>query len=145
MATAGVIPLLRISSALCAAWLCAGVTAASGAEVTAGFIKGTYVIEGEARCDKLARLRAGGPANAETVPETLTSTGFHLWEGDCTFLTLDEKTAGRVWVAQMACAESDTETEELDTFDLNPSDQSITVTSEGNITKYVRCDAEKGN
>ena len=110
---------------------------------TAAFITGTYVMEG--RCGMLAKIEAGGPKNVETTPETLTSKGFETWEGGCTFLSIKQKTKGRVWVARMACAEEAEESVETDRFELDPKDQSITVTVDGEVTKYIHCDAAKGN
>ena len=114
--------------------------AAHGAEVKADFIKGTYVIEG--RCEKLAKINAGGPKNAGTVPETLTSDGFQGWESGCSFKWIKQKKKGQVWVARMACAEEAEEHEETDTFKLNNKDGSLTVIVDGETTKFVRCDAD---
>jgi len=119
-----------------------GAAVAFAADKTADFISGTYVMEG--RCDKLAKLAAGEPASIETVPETLTREGFSSWEGSCTFLTIEEKTKGRVRVARMACTQEAEESEETDTFALDPSGQSLMVSVEGKTTKFVHCDIEKG-
>ena len=116
---------------------------AAAEAVTANFISGTYAMEG--RCEKLAKIKAGGDQNVETVPETLTSDGFNSWEGGCSFLSLEEKTKGRVWIAKMACVQEAEEFDETDTFELNPEDHSIKVTVDGDVSKYIRCDDEKRN
>ena len=132
------------AAAALAGLLTAGNAPAIGAEVTASFIDGTYVIDGENRCDKLAKLDAGTKANVETVPETLTKDGFQSWEGECSFVSITEKQPGKVYAAKMACVEDDAETEETDTFTLDPKDHSIAVTVEDKTTKFVRCDGAKG-
>ncbi len=120
-----------------------GALPALGAEVTADFITGTYVIEG--RCEKLAKIQAGGPKNVETVPETLTRDGFQGWESGCSFKWIKQKKKGQVWVARMACGVEAEEYEEMDTFKLNNKDRSLTVTVDGKTTKFVRCEHEKEN
>lgn len=123
-------------------FLWGGVVPALAGDVTADFIAGTYVIEG--RCEKLAKIQAGGDKNVETVPETLTSNGFESWEGSCGFKSVKEKEKGRVWVAQMECFEEAEENEETDTFELDAKDQSIMVTVDDQKTKFVHCDDDKG-
>lgn len=132
----------NVASALTGALIILAATApAETGNQTAGFISGTYVMEG--RCEKLAKIEAGGPKNVETVPETLTNDGFQSWEGGCSFVSIEEKVKGRVWVARMSCAEEADESEETDTFELNSKDQSISVTVDGKTTKFIRCDADK--
>lgn len=113
------------------------------AEETAAFVKGTYAMEG--RCAAWEVIENGGDRNAGTVPETLTSKGFDMWEGGCSFVSIKETVKGRQWVAKMACAEAADESEEVDTFDLDPATGNITVAVEGKTSVFVRCDAAKGN
>ena len=113
------------------------------AEEKAAFIKGTYAMEG--RCAAWAAIEKGGDKNVETVPETLTAEGFSMWEGGCSFVSIKETVKDRQWVAKMDCAEAADESEETDTFDLDPATGNITVTVEGNKSVFVRCDAAKGN
>jgi hypothetical protein len=117
-----------------------GSLAAAGER--ASFITGTYVMAG--KCEKLAKLAAGTSRSVMTVPETLTADGFEGWEGGCSFISIKEKSKGRVWVATMACHEAADEWQETDTFELDPKDQSLTVTVDKKTSRFVRCDAEKG-
>ena len=132
--------VIRVPAALSVMALLTVLPAAAD-ELKADFITGTYVMEG--RCGMLAKIEAGGDKNVETVPETLTSDGFNTWEGGCSFTSIKEQTKGRVWVAKMACAEEAEENEETDTFELNPADNSINVTVDGKVSRFVRCDADK--
>lgn len=125
-----------------AAILLAQAAPATAGGTTGDFIAGTYVIEG--RCDKLAALKAGGPRNVTTVPETLTSEGFESWEGGCEFTSIKEKVKGRVYEAEMSCTDAAEEWTETDTFTVE-ADKSITVTVDQKSTRFVTCGHDKGN
>ena len=118
------------------------LVSAASAESKGSFIgPGTYATkEG---CEKLARIAAGGEKNVGTVPEALTVDGFLGWEGACSFRSVTEKVKGRIWSANMDCAEGITDETESDTFEKLP-DGSFKVTVMDNSTIYQRCDTTKG-
>jgi hypothetical protein len=118
------------------------MSASALAEVKGTFIgPGTYATkEG---CEKLARIAAGGAKNVGTVPEALTVDGFLGWEGACTFRSVTEKVKGRIWSANMDCAEGITDETESDTFEKLP-DGAFKVTVMDTSTIYQRCDTAKG-
>lgn len=129
---------------LCAAILFAGSSAlAAVAGERASFITGTFVIADG--CAKLAKIAAGGDRNVETVPETLDADGFHGWEGGCTFKSIVEKEAGRIWEAQLMCTDAAEEWEETDTLTLDDTAGKITVVVDDKQTEFTRCDAAKGS
>jgi hypothetical protein len=103
----------------------------------ADFIQGTFAKPG--LCDKVAAVAAGGPKNIDTVTETFTAAGFRSWEGSCDFETITEKEKGRSYEAQMRCIEGAEQWTETDTFDIDPSGQTITVWIDGDKHEYVKC------
>ena len=117
-----------------------------GAAPARAEVKGTFVGPGTYAladgCLKLAAIDAGGDKNVGTVPETLTEDGFSGWEGSCTFTKVTEKVKGRVWSADMACAEEAEEGNETDLFE-RLSDRKIKVTVQGKVSLFERCDADK--
>lgn len=117
-------------------------TCVAAAEVKGTFIgPGTYAtVEG---CEKLKKIASGGNKNVGTVPEVLTVDGFLTWEGACTFRSFTEKERGRIWSANMDCAEGITEEAESDTFE-KLADGSFKVTIMGDATIFQRCDSDKG-
>ena len=127
---------------VCAVALMLCSTRLAQAEVKGTFIgPGTYATkEG---CAKLEKIAAGGNKNVGTVPEVLTVDGFLTWEGICTFRSFTEKEKGRVWSANMDCAEGITEEAESDTFE-KLADGSFKVTIMDNATIFQRCDSDKG-
>lgn len=110
-------------------------------------VKGTFVGPGiyatDEGCVKQALIESGGEQNVGTVPETLTEDGFSSWESSCTFTKITEKTKGRVWSAEMACASEAEEDTETDLFE-RLADGKIKVTVQGKVTLFERCDADKG-
>lgn len=103
----------------------------------ADFIQGTFAKPG--LCDKVAAVAAGGPKNLDTVTETLTPDGFRSWEGNCDFETITEKEKGRSYEAKMSCIEGAAQWTETNTFDIDPSGQTMTVWIEGEKHEYVKC------
>ena len=130
---------MRLFAALTAT---AALTCAAHAGGKGSFIgPGTYATQ--EGCEKLAKIAAGGNKNAGTVPEALTVDGFLGWEGACSFRSVTEKVKGRIWSANMDCAEGITDETESDTFEKLP-DGSFKVTVMDNSTIYQRCDTAKG-
>ena len=117
-------------------------SAPSRAEVKGTFVgPGTYATADG--CEKLAKIAAGGNKNVGTVPETLTVDGFIGWEGACTFRSITEKQAGKVWTAKMDCFEGATEGPESDIFERLP-DGTLKVTIMDSSTIMQRCEPDKG-
>ena len=110
-------------------------------------VKGTFIGPGtyatKEGCAKLEKIAAGGNTNVGTVPEVLTLDGFLTWEGVCTFRSFTEKEKGRIWSANLDCAEGITEEAESDTFE-KLADGSFKVTIMDNATIFQRCDSDKG-
>ena len=115
--------------------------------VAAAEQKGTFIGPGtyatKEGCAKLEKIAAGGNKNVGTVPDVLTVDGFLSWEGACTFRSFTEKEKGRLWSANMDCAEGITEEAESDTFE-KLADGSFKVTIMDTATIFQRCDSDKG-
>jgi hypothetical protein len=132
--------LLR--AVICSVSVLLAMPSVAHAEAKGSFIgPGTYATkEG---CEKLAKIATGGDRNVGTVPEALTVDGFLGWEGACSFRSVTEKVKGRIWSANMDCAEGITEESQDDTFEKLP-DGSFKVTVMDNSTIFQRCDTAKG-
>ena len=119
----------------------------SAAHLAHAEVKGTFIGPGtyatKEGCAKLEKIAAGGNTNAGTVPEVLTVDGFLTWEGVCTFRSFTEKEKGRIWSANLDCAEGITEEAETDTFE-KLADGSFKVTIMDTSTIFQRCDSDKG-
>jgi len=131
--------------AACAFFLASAAltTGASGGELKASFIIGTWATE--EGCQKLAKIAAGSVRSVTTVPETLTADGYDTWEGGCTFSEIKETAAGRKWSVKTACVESAEEWSDSETMELDETGKRLTVTVEDKVTVFVPCAAEKGN
>ncbi len=93
-------------------------------------------------CSKLKALAAGGDRNISTVPETLTSKGYHGWEHDCSFKSVSETEAGKSWKVVLACEEGENVWEEAQVM-TKTGEATFEVKAEGesDATAYAVCDA----
>ncbi len=121
----------------------ASTRSASGAEVKAAFITGTWATE--EGCQKLAKIASGTPKSVETMPETLTQDGYATWEGGCTFSEIKETVPGRTWSVKTACVDGAEEWSDDETIVLDETGKRLTVTVEDKTTVFVRCESGKGN
>lgn len=113
---------------------------AAAEELRAAFIAGTYALKD--RCAMVAALEAGGPRNVETVPETLTATGFDSWEGACTFEKIVDQEKGRVFLTTMRCHEGPEEWTETNTFTVESDGAALLVETDGETMRFERCGRE---
>ena len=134
--------LVAAVSAIVFAGIPSGTEAKKPRTVTASFL-GTATYATDSGCDKLKALAAGAPRNLNTVPETLSASGFDDWEGGCSFSRITEVKKGHLYKARMACGESADEWVETDTFALTDNGATVTVTVSGGdekTTVFKRCD-----
>lgn len=111
------------------------VPAMAGAKAT--FLgDGTYATaEG---CAKLKALAAGTPRNLNTVPETLTASGYQGWEHSCSFTSIKPIRKDKTWRVGTQCMEGPQRWQAVEAFE-RQADGSIKITSEKTTTTFVRC------
>jgi len=134
----------RISSAVgcCPLALLLSIATASAAEpVKASFLDGVWATEDG--CIKQAALDAGADRNVESVPETLTADGYHMWEGSCTFASVAGN-GERKWTVKTSCGQEAEEWEDTESWVMDPGGARLEVTLEDKKTEFVRCEAGKG-
>jgi hypothetical protein len=107
------------------------------AETKARFLgEGTYATaEG---CAKLKALAAGTPRNLNTVPETLTASGYQGWEHSCSFTSIKPIRKDKTWRVGTQCMEGAERWQAVEAFERQP-DGSFKITSDKKTTSFVRC------
>jgi hypothetical protein len=104
-------------------------TGAVQAEVRATFLGGST----------FATIATGTPRNLDTVPETLTATGYRSWEGGCTIDKISERLAGKTWRVTLRCSEGAEENVRSTETWTRASDGSILVAANRKTTRFVAC------
>jgi hypothetical protein len=127
--------LLTVSSLFCA-------TPAGAADIQATFL-GQTVYTTAASCPAYKKLVAGGPRSLNTVPETLSASGYASWEGGCRFTNIDERYKGRIWTVSMRCDEGAIENVARSEVWRRQADGSLTVTLDKTSTTLIACAVEK--
>lgn len=119
----------------------AGPAAGAAEGVKAAFIDGVWATE--EGCKKQAALDAGAERNVESVPETLTADGYQMWEGSCTFTSVEQGGKGG-WTVKTACSQEAEQWEDTESWVLDPGGARLEVTLGNKKTVFVRCEAGKG-
>ena len=89
-------------------------------------------------CAKLKALASGAPRNLNTVPETLTASGYQGWEHNCYFTSIKPIRKDKTWRVGTQCMEGPERWQAVEAFERQP-DGSFKITSSNKTTSFVRC------